>query len=76
MATAIHTYVIENPGDLTDAQRDALNDLQVGFGGQDAFVREATAPGYETLGGVVGDVEAGWWYPSFESPLTADARSV
>ena len=67
LATAVQVYVIDNPTDLTDVQRDALNDLQGGFGGQDAFAPEATAPGYETLSGI-DVVDGGWWYPSFEWP--------
>ena len=68
LATAVHSYVIQNPTDLTDAQRNALNDLQFGYSNQDAFVAEATAPGYEQLSGAVGALEGSWWYPSFESP--------
>ncbi len=68
LAAAVQQYLIDNPTDLTDVQRDALNDLQGGFGGLDAFAPSAIAPGYENLSGVDA-IDGGWWYVGFEWPL-------
>lgn len=67
LLTAISSYTIENPVDLTGAQRDAISELQPFWQGQDAFVASATAAGFETLGAVAGD-DGSYWYPSYDSP--------
>jgi len=67
MPTAVHSYRIQNPTDLTGSQRDLVsNSSGAGFG-QDAFVADATASGYESLTPLDGN-DASGWATSYESP--------
>lgn len=65
--TDVQSYRIDNPVDLTDAQRDSLYDMQSGSYGDDAFVVEATAAGFESLSRSDGDNA---WFPSVNSPAS------
>ncbi|MFK7919581.1 MAG: FtsX-like permease family protein [Ilumatobacter sp.] len=47
LEVGVSRYWVENPVDLTDAQRVALRALNVGGGVQDVFVPSATAPGVQ-----------------------------
>jgi putative ABC transport system permease protein len=62
---AVAQYFIDNPADITKRQRDAINELQPHYG-PDAFVVEASAPGFDGVDVNEGNV----WYVWTDSPIT------